>query len=98
MESSQPIKYSYTDLYVITITTVFINSYFLLVGPLYVNIAIDKGVSEFWVGVIVAAFPLAGVLSTFTAPLFSAVFGRKRYSVFCLLMCVLTGMVMGYLN
>src|SRR5205809_938753 len=91
-------KFSYLDLYVITVTTIFINSYFLLVGPLYVNLAIDKGISEFWVGVIVAAFPLAGVFSTFTAPFCSAYFGRKRYSAFCTVICALTGIVMGSLN
>ena len=67
-------------------------------GPLYVNLAIDKGISEFWVGVIVAAFPFSGVFSTFLAPWFSTFFGRKRYAMFCIIMCVLTGILMGYLN
>jgi MFS family permease len=83
---------------VITTTTIFINSYFLLVGPLYVNLAIDKGINEFWVGVIVAAFPISGIFSTFLAPSLSFIFGRKRYAVFCIVLCVLTGLLMGYLN
>lgn len=89
---------SYRDLYIIATTTVFINSYFLLVGPLYVNLAIDKGISEFWVGIIVAAFPISGVFSTFFAPKLSVIFGRKRYAMMCLVWCVLTGVLMGYLN
>jgi hypothetical protein len=46
----------------------------------------------------VAAFPIAGVFSTFLAPWFSTLFGRKRYALFCIIACVLTGVLMGYLN
>lgn len=86
------------DLYIITLTTIFINSYFLFVGPLYVNLALDKGISEFEVGIIVGAFPLSGIVSTLLSPQIGQIFGRKCYTMVCLFICFITGIMMGYLK
>lgn len=77
-----PKKYkdSYLDLYLVTLTIFFSNAFFLLVGPLYVNLAKDKGLSDSLIGVIIGMFSVAGFFATLVTPEIAKHMPRKTFS------------------
>lgn len=69
-----------------------------LVAPLYPNVAINKGLSEFFIGFIISMYAISNLITVPFAGKIFQIFGKKRAFLFALSAEVINNNITNYNN